>query len=213
MYIFRENKTEVIWGKLDGQDYVVQEENELAKKMTYQQWHEALGHPTPDYLKSNNYSDATNLPQVPKDWQCKTCMTSKSIKRKPTSMTDIRSDTLCELIHSYLSGKFYKTSFAKSHSYVPFIDNCARYTWIYPIHAKSDTVTVFTSFIYARYTPDNAIIKRFRTDNGGEYVTAAMLTLLDKQGIVQDLSPAYSHESNGVANDTIEQLSLLLALC
>jgi len=45
MYIFRENKTEVIWGKLDGQDYVVQEEKESAKKMTYQQWHEALGHP------------------------------------------------------------------------------------------------------------------------------------------------------------------------
>jgi len=42
MYIFRENKTEVIWGKLDGQDYVVQEEKEAAKKMTYQHWHEAL---------------------------------------------------------------------------------------------------------------------------------------------------------------------------
>jgi len=26
-----------------------------------------------------------------------------------------------------------------------------------------------------------------------------MLTLLDKQGIVHDLTPAYSHESNGVA--------------
>jgi len=43
------------------------------------------------------------------------------------------------------------------------------------------------------------MIKRFRTDNGGEYVNAAMLTLLDKQGIVHDLTPAYSHESNGVA--------------
>jgi len=36
MYIVRENKREVIWGKLDGQDYVVQEETESAKKMTYQ---------------------------------------------------------------------------------------------------------------------------------------------------------------------------------
>jgi len=72
MYIFRENKKEVIWGKLDGQDYVVQEEKESAKKITYEQWHEALGHPSPDYLKSNNYSDATNLPKVPKDWQCET---------------------------------------------------------------------------------------------------------------------------------------------
>jgi len=58
---------------------------------------------------------------------------------------------------------------------------------------------VFTSFIYAGYTQDNAIIKRFRTDNGAEYDNAAMLTLLDKQGIIHDLSCAYSHESNGVA--------------
>jgi len=42
MYIFGENKTEGIWGMLDVEDYVVQEEKESAKKMSYQQWHEAL---------------------------------------------------------------------------------------------------------------------------------------------------------------------------
>jgi len=63
MHLFRKNKTEVIWGKLDGHDYVVQEEQESAKKITYQQWHKALGHHSPDYLKSNNYSDTTNLPK------------------------------------------------------------------------------------------------------------------------------------------------------
>jgi len=124
MYIFRENQPEVIWGKLDRQDYVVQEEKEPAKKITYQQWHEALGHPSPDYLKCNNYSDATNLPKVPKDRQCKTCLTSKSTKRKPTSITDICSDTPFKLIHSNLGRKFSKTSFAKSNYYVTFIDDC-----------------------------------------------------------------------------------------
>ena len=67
-------------------------------------------------------------------------------------------------------------------------------------------VTVFTRCIYSRHTQDNTIIKRFRTHNGGEYLNAAMLTLLYKQGIVHDLSPPYSHESNGVAeryNQTI----------
>jgi len=125
------------------------EEKESAKKMTYQQWHEALEHPSPDYLKGNNYSDPTKLPRVPKDWQCGTCINSKSTKRKPTSTTDTgtRSDILFELIHSDLSGRFSKTSFGKSHYYVTFIDDCTRYTWIYPIHAKSDTVKVFTSFV------------------------------------------------------------------
>ena len=164
MYVSRKNKTEVIWGKLDGQDYIVQEEKESAKKMTYERWYEALGHPSPDYLKSNNYSDATNIPKVPKDWQCEIYITSKSTKRKPISITEILSETPFELIHSDLSGKFSKTSFGKSNYYVTFIDDCTRYAWIYPIHAKSDTVKV-TSFIYARYTQDNAMIKPFRTDN------------------------------------------------
>jgi len=90
------------------------------------------------------------------------------------------------------------TSFGKSNYYVTFIDDCTRYAWVYPIYAKSDTVKIFTSFISARHTQDKVTIKRFRTDNGGEYANAAMLTLLVKKGIVHDLSPAQSHESNGV---------------
>ena len=112
MYILRENKREVIWGKLVGQDYVVQEEKETAKKMTYEQWHEAFGNPSPDYLKSNNDSDATNIPKVPKDWQCETCITSKSTTRKSQSTTlDERCDNPFDLVHSDLSGKFSKNLF------------------------------------------------------------------------------------------------------
>jgi len=103
MYIFSENKTEVIWGKLDRQDQVVQEGKESAKKVTYQQWHEALGHPSPEYIKSNNYCDDIKREKVPKDWQCETCITCKSTKRKPTSITAMRSDTIFELIDYNIS--------------------------------------------------------------------------------------------------------------
>ena len=178
MYLFRENKTEVICGKLDGQDYVAQEENESAKKMTYQQWHEALGHPSPDILKSNNYSHPTNLSSIRKDWQCDSRITSKSAMRKPISTTSHeRSKYPFNLIHSDLSGKFSKSSFGKSNYYVSFIDDCTRYAWVYPIHAKSDTVKTFSSFIQERWTQNHAVFKRFRTDNGGEYVNATMFIL------------------------------------
>ena len=126
----------------------MQEEKETAKKMTYPQWHEALGHPSPDYLKSNNYSDTSNIPKVLKDWQCETCITSKSTKRKPTPRTpEERCDTPVDLIYSALSGKFSKTSFGKVNYYVTIIDNCTIYAWVYLIHAESDTVKVFASFI------------------------------------------------------------------
>ena len=198
MYVFRDNKTEVLWGKLDGQDYVVQEEKEMANKMTYQQWHEALGHPSPQYLKGDNYSDAPTIPQIPEGWQCETCITSKSTKRKPEP-TESRCDTPFELIHSDLSGRFSTPSFGNSWYYVTFIDDCTRYAWVYPLKVKSATVKVFTQFILERQTQDSAVIKRFRTDNGGEYVNNEMPILLQKHGIIHDKTPPYSHESNGVA--------------
>jgi len=80
----------------------------------------------------------------------------------------IHLDTPLELIYCDLSGKFAKTFFSKSHYYVTFIDDFTRSAWISPIHAKFDTVTVFTSCMYARYLQDNAIIKTFRRVNGGE---------------------------------------------
>ena len=46
---------------------------------------------------------------------------------------------------------------------------------------------------------DHVVIQRFRTDNGGEYVNTAMMTLLNHYGIIHDRTPPYSHESNGIA--------------
>ena len=167
--------------------------------MTYQQWHEAFGHSSTDYLKSNNYPDASNISKVLKDWLCETCITSKSTKRKPQLTTpDECCDKPFDLVHSDLSGKLLKTSFGKSNNYVTFIDDCTRYTWIYPIHAKSDTVKVFADFIQERWVQNHVVIKRFRRDNRGEYVNAEMSRLLVRSGIIHDRTPAYSHESNGI---------------
>ena len=168
--------------------------------MTYQQWHEPFGHPSPEYLKDNNYSDASTITKVPKDWQCETCITSKSTKRKPMSTPpEERCKKPFDLIHSELSGKFSKESFGKSNYYVTFIDDCTRYAWIYTIRAKSNTVKVFADFIQERWVHNQAVIKRFRTDNGDEYVNAGMLKVLTRFGIKHDRTPPYSHESNGIA--------------
>jgi len=108
------NKTKVIWGKLNGQDYVLQEENESAKKITYQQWHEALGHPSSNYIKSHNCSDTTDIPKLRKDWQCEIYITSKSTKWKPTTtILEEQAKESFNLIYSDLRGRFLKTYFGK----------------------------------------------------------------------------------------------------
>jgi len=79
MYAFRENTREVISGNLFGHNYVVQEEIESGKKLTYQQWHQALGDPSIHYLKSNNYYEAPNLPKFPKTGNVKPASYPKAL--------------------------------------------------------------------------------------------------------------------------------------
>ena len=50
-------------------------------------------------------------------------------------------------------------------------------------------VKIFASFIQERWIQDHVVIKRFHTDNGGESVNTAILTLLDKHGIIPDWTP------------------------
>ena len=43
------------------------------------------------------------------------------------------------------------------------------------------------------------IIQRFRADRGGEYIDAEVKDFFAQEGIIQEPTPSYSHESNGVA--------------
>ena len=80
-----------------------------------------------------------------------------------------------------------------------FIDDCTRYTWVYPIYAKSNPDRVLASFIQERWTQDHVVVQRFRTDNGGEYVNMTMVTLLNHYGIINYQTSPYSHEFDGSA--------------
>ena len=182
--------------------------------MTYQQWHKAFGHPSPEYLRDNNYSDTSTIPKVPKDWQCETCVISKSTKRKPMlTPPEEHCKNPQDVIYCDLSGKFLKESFGKSNYYVTFIDDCTRYACVYPIHAKSDTVKAFADFIRERQVHNQAVIKRVRTDNGGEYVNAEMLKVLTRFGIKHDHTPRILMNLMAQPNGTIVPLLQQLTLC
>ena len=42
-------------------------------------------------------------------------------------------------------------------------------------------------------------ILRFRTDGGGEYVNKELREFFLSEGIIHEISPTYSHESNGIS--------------
>ena len=126
---------------------------------------------------------------------CNSCNINKSHKL-PFSNSSLTSTAPLQLIftdvwssplHSYDNFKYY----------VIFVDHFTKYTWLYPLKKKSDTLDIFIRF---RALVENffkrEIIQVF-SDNGGEYVK--LHHYLTSNGISHLTSPPHTPEHNGFA--------------
>lgn len=187
---------EIIWAKLEKGLWNVQLVENTVRFTTYSDWHKALGHSTT--VTANFYSDKPTIPNKPTNFHCNTCALAKSTHKVPKA-TGIRSKKPLELIHSDLSGRFATQSLGKALYYISFIDDFTRYSWIYFLKEKSDTHKAIKTFVTRVEKQYDAKVKKFRNDNGGEYINDANKNYFSEKGIEVETSPPYSHESNGVA--------------
>ena len=165
---------------------------------SYMEFHTSMGHASITN-PTRVYKDGEVIPEKPKDFHCSTCHLSKSTHTRPKPISSSRSSAPFELIHSDLSGKFSTKSIGGSRYFVTFIDDYTRFTWIRFIPLKSDTSTTIHNFLKYVKTQFNATVKRFRSDNGGEYMATACHDILKEHGIEWESTTPYNHESNGVA--------------
>ena len=176
------------------------EEQHTANFTSFEEFHVAMAHchvgPNPTRL----YRDAeqTKLPKRPENFHCETCAISKSLHHKPNSMRTPNTKPF-DLIHSDLSGKFSTKSIGGSRYFVSFIDDATRFKWVRFVKHKSQVPETIKEFFAYVSTQFNATIRRFRSDNGGEYIERELQTYFRKNGIIHEPSPPYTHESNGVA--------------
>jgi transposase InsO family protein len=82
---------------------------------------------------------------------------------------------------------------------VTFIDENSRYTWIYFLRHKSDVKSLLRDVWNLVETQFSTKIKKFKSDNGGEYVNKDVSEFLAGKGMIHELSPLYAHESNGLS--------------
>ena len=191
---------DVLWAKEVSGSHVIQLVEDIARFSSYEDWHQALGHPSVSTETSNLYTDSHLLPKPPKNFHCHPCSLSKSTHHKPTESTGYNKATKCfELIHTDLSGKFSVPSIGKRNYYITFIDDYTRYSAIVFLTHKSDTTAAIKAFVRQIEKQYETKVKRFRHDNGGEYVNNELQDYYNVNGIICELTPPYAHESNGVA--------------
>ena len=64
---------------------------------------------------------------------------------------------------------------------------------------KSDATVAIMDFITLVENQTSFKCKRFRSDQGGEYINDELKAFFAQKGILHELSPPYCHEYNGVA--------------
>ena len=82
--------------------------------------------------------------------------------------------------------------------YITLIDEYSCYAWVRFLSRRTtQAAAAMKSMIREAERQTGHKLKSLRSDNGGEYI--AMDDFLDKKGIRHEYSPAYSHESNRLA--------------
>jgi hypothetical protein len=138
-----------------------------------------------------------------KSASCDSCQLGKS-KKQPSHASNRISHQPLDLIHSDIW-----TSPVQSISgykyYVIFVDDWSRFTWLYPLHHKSD---VFANFVKFKLLVENQFfkIKQFQSDGGGEFTSNQFQSFLTKNGILHRKSCPYTSQQNGLAERKLRHI-------
>jgi len=169
-------------------------------------WHYRLGHPATDIVsrvvKSSHLpviSSASNEMLV-----CESCQLGKS-KHLPFSASNRRTNTPLHLIHTdiwtspVISISGYKY-------YVIFVDDFSRFSWLYPLHTKSDVYDCFVKFKLLAENQFSSSIKQLQSDGGGEFMSHRFQTFLSNNGIAHRKSCPYTSQQNGLAERKLRHI-------
>lgn len=132
---------------------------------------------------------------------CEPCIRAK-LKRKPRINERYRCDQPLKLVHSDTMIDIKPSTYRAGYKHVvTFIDDYSRMVMIYVMHRKTEVhigLKLYLEDMRRRLGAD-VKIRFIRTDNGTEYSTADMKTLLDKESIEIRPSEPHTPEHNGTA--------------
>ena len=170
-------------------------------------WHERMGHLNWEALKNSQSKSSSPIIGIrfddtePPHSTCEGCVAGKAKRRSFKSSTSGHRATLpIKRIHSDLMGPMEIRSVVGGFEYVcVFTCCCSRHVWVYLLKAKSQTFSVFKGFRTMIEKQLSRHIKYFRTDRGGEFMSAEFTAYLEEQGIVHETSAPRTPQQNGVA--------------
>ncbi|UYV67002.1 hypothetical protein LAZ67_4003628, partial [Cordylochernes scorpioides] len=166
-------------------------------------WHQRMGHVNPIKLtqmfENNVFGEDIKIREKPDSLLCEACIYGKQNRKVFHASTSPNSTYPGELIYSDVCGPMSKRSPGGSLYFVSFKDDFSRFRVAYFIRHKSDVLEKFKEFVKRVRTETGNKIKRFRTDNGTEFLNKNFSDYLKSLGIVHELTAPYTPEQNGIS--------------
>lgn len=110
-----------------------------------------------------------------------------------------RAQQPLELLHTDICGSLSSKSLSGSRYILTITDNFSRFSWLYFLKRKSETLVKFKQFKSMIELQTSHRIKAIRSDNGGEYISQDFIRFCDESGIMRQLTQTYTSHQNGMA--------------
>ncbi|GKB55574.1 zinc finger, CCHC-type containing protein, partial [Tanacetum coccineum] len=156
-------------------------------------WHAKLGHV--HFKRMQDMSKDGLIPAFDMDTvKCKSCMLTK-ITKKP--FQNVKHETkVLELIHNDLCDPHATPSLGNKKYFVTFIDDASRFCYVYLLHTKDEALDKFKVFKTEVELQQGSLIKRFKTDRGGEYMNTLYFQSV---GIIHEMTASYTLQQNDIS--------------
>ena len=165
-----------------------------------QRLHEALGHPGRKKFEVlvAELKGKGNVTAIQK-FKCEACSLAKACKR--ITWTAGADHNILEVVHSDIMGPMAKPSLGGAKYILNFTDDKTKFCMSYLLKDKSAETVVecFKEYVPAVERITGSKVQRLRSDQGSEFVNAAMHEYCTRAGISQEFSNTYSPHQNGTA--------------
>lgn len=166
------------------------------RNLCVHEWHKILAHRNLNdikLMKNDIFIRKCNCNDV-----CESCLQGKST-RKSFPKTATPCTELLELIVSDVCGPMKVSTLSGSRYFMTFIDAFSGYTFVEFLKTKDQVVGKVKNFVEMIKTQKNATIKKFRCDQGSEYVNNELKNYFAANGIIFQCTAGYSPEQNGIS--------------
>ncbi|GKE03500.1 retrovirus-related pol polyprotein from transposon TNT 1-94, partial [Tanacetum coccineum] len=151
----------------------------------------------PDLTK-HDLVDGLSKFKYSKDHPCSACKRGKSKKSYHPPKVVMSTHFKLELLHMDLCGPMRVASINGKKYILVIVDDYSRFTWVYFLHTKDETLEIIKNFIARVQLNFKAKVCKIRTDNDTEFKNATLKALYDKLGIMKQFSIARTPQQNRV---------------